>query len=194
MWDAISKFIHSSFGIWSIFGIIAILVKICEFQVKKRNTRIFIYSMACACWTFYFLLKGEIVSACANALGLVQGLVFMQKEKHSWAKSYFWLGLFLFLQVANCAINFSAWHDVFPMIGNILGAIAYFVISEKTYRFLSLLNCTFWLSNSICKVAILALVCDASSTISGLIGLARFFARKNREKKQKQIENFKNAI
>ena len=196
MWDKIIEFIQTSFGIWSIFGIIGILVKICEYQIKKRNTRIFIFAIACACWGFYFLFRGDVVSACANVLGLVQSLVFMQREKHKWAKSYLWLYFFLSLQIANCIINFAAWHDIFPMFANILGAFAYFVINEKQYRLLSLFNCLFWLSNSVSKVAILAFVCDFTSVVSAIIGIIRFIARTKREKQQEllEIENINDAV
>ncbi len=192
MFDAIIKFIQTSFGIWSVFGILGILVKISEYQVKKRNTRIFIYASACACWALYFLFRGSVASACANVLGLIQSLVFMQREKHEWARSYFWLAFFMALQIANCIINFSAWHDAFPMLANILGAIAYFVIGEKQYRLLSFGNCIFWLSNSICKVAVLALICDTTSVISAIIGFIRYAKRKKKEKYN--IENLDQAI
>ena len=192
MWDKIIEFLQTSFGIWSVFGIIGISVKIFEYQIKKRNTRIFIYALACTCWALYFLFRGEVVSTIANFLGLAQSLVFMQRENHKWARSYFWLWLFLGLQVANCVIGVSAWHDIFPMLANIAGAFAYFVIGEKQYRLLSFFNCIFWLSNSICKVAILALVCDVTSTISAIVGFIRYIIRVRKYKKQ--IENLDQAI
>lgn len=192
MFDAIIKFIQASFGIWSIFGILGIIVKIFEFQLKKRNARIFIYASACACWALYFLFRGSVASACANVLGLIQSLVFMQREKHKWARSYFWLAFFMALQIANCIINFSNWHDAFPMLANIVGAIAYFVIGEKEYRLLSFFNCIFWLSNSICKVAVLALICDTTSVISAIVGFIRFVNRKKIE--TNNIEKIDQAI
>ena len=194
MFDAIIKFIQTSFGIWSVFGILGILVKISEYQVKKRNTRIFIYASACACWALYFLFRGSGASACANVLGLIQSLVFMQSEKHKWARNYFWLWLFLGLQVGNCVIGFSAWHDVFPMLANIAGAVAYFVIGEREYRLLSFFNCLLWLFNSICKGAILALICDVASVSSAIVGIIRYIIRVKKLSKQKEIEKIDQVI
>lgn len=194
MWDKIIEFIQTSFGIWSVFGIIGITVKVFEYQIKKRNTRIFIYALACTCWGLYFLFRGEVVSTIANFLGLAQSFVFMQREQHKWARSYCWLWLFLGLQVANCVIGFSAWHDIFPMLANIAGAFAYFVIGEKEYRLLSFFNCIFWLSNSICKVAILALICDVTSSASAVVGFIRYIIRVRKLKKQKELENINQAI
>ncbi len=180
--DKLIQFISTSFGIWSVFGILAIIIKICEYQFKNRTVRISFYALASLGWATYFLLKGSVVSGVANIVGIAQSLVFMQRENHKWAKSYLWLVLFIGLQIANCAIGFSAWHDVFPVLASVLGGVAYFIIDEEKYRYIALISCVFWLCNSISKVAILALVCDVSCTISGFIGLVRFYRRRKREK------------
>ena len=114
----------------------------------------------------------------------------MQRDKHEWAKSKIWLYVFLAGQIAICLIGFKVWHDIFPPLAGIFGAIAYFVIDEKTYRYFALLNVVFWLANSIAKMpmTVLALVCDATCTISGCVGLYRFYKRKKAEK-EKDSEN-----
>ncbi|MBO7149814.1 MAG: YgjV family protein [Clostridia bacterium] len=193
MFDGLKSFLNSNLGIWYIvlfnfFGVLAIIIKVSEYQFKKRTIRFIICTCASLCWLVYFILQGQTVSALANLVSLVQTLVFMQRENHEWAKSKIWLYVFLTLQIAICVVGFKVWHDIFPPLAGIFGAIAYFVIDEKTYRYFALLNVVFWLANSIAKMpmTVLALVCDATCTISGIIGLIRFFRRK---KEQTQQEN-----
>ncbi len=193
MFDGLVHFLNTNLGFWYIilfnfFGVLAILIKVSEYQFKKRVVRFIICICASLCWLIYFVLQGQTVSALANLVSLLQVLVFMQRDKYEWAKSKIWLIVFLTAQIAICVIGFKVWHDIFPPIAGVFGAIAYFVIDEKTYRYFALLNVIFWLANSIAKMpmTVLALVCDATCTISGIIGLVRFFRRK---KVQTQPEN-----
>jgi hypothetical protein len=144
-------------------------------------------------WALYFILQCQIVSSFANVVGMLQAIVFMQKDNHKWARSKWWLVLFLGLQFAVCIYGFRAWHDLFPLFGSIFGALAYFVIDEKTYRYFAILNIGFWLANSISKMpaTVLALICDSTGTVSGLIGIARFYKRQKTDA-EKQTDNTDN--
>ena len=188
MFDGLVIFLNSNLGIWYIvlinaFGVLAIITKLTEYQFKKRLVRFIICTLASLWWLIYFILQGQTVSALANLIGLTQAIIFMQRDTHEWAKSKVWLYVFLVLNVAVCFIGFKVWHDVFPPLAGIFGAIAYFAIDEKTYRYFALLNIVFWLSNSIAKMpmTLLALICDSTCTVSALVGLYRFYKRKKDE-------------
>ena len=197
MFDGFVNFLDSNLGIWyivliNIFGVLAIVTKLTEYQFKKRIVRSIICFTAGLWWLFYFVLQGETVSSLANLVSMLQVLVFMQREKHEWAKSKIWLFVFLSLNLVICILGFKVWHDIFPPLAGIFGAIAYFVIDEKTYRYFALFNVVFWLSNSIAKMpmTVLALICDSTCTVSALIGLKRFYNRKKIEKaSEQQIDN-----
>ena len=195
IFDDMVQFLSTNMGVWYVilfnaFGVLAILTKVSEYQFKKRATRMIICSIASTCWALYFILQGQIVSSFANVVGMVQAIVFMQKDNHKWARSKWWLVLFLGLQFAVCIYGFRVWHDVFPLFGSIFGALAYFVIDEKAYRYFAILNMGFWLANSISKMpaTLLALICDSTGTVSGLIGLARFYKRQKNDI-EKQTDN-----
>ncbi len=195
MFDGIVKVLSENLGFWyiiliNIFGVLAILTKASEYQFKKRAIRFMLCITAGMCWLSYFLLQGQTVSTLANLVSVLQTVIFMQRDKHEWAKSKIWLFVFLILQVAICVIGFRVWHDIFPPLAGIFGAIAYFVLEEKKYRYFALFNVIFWLSNSISKMplTLLALICDSTCTISGIIGLVRFYKRQkgeNADEKQK---------
>ncbi len=193
MFDGLVNFLDSNLGFWYIilinfFGVLAILTKVTEYQFKKRITRFIICTCASLCWLIYFILQGQTVSALANLVALIQTLIFMQRDRYEWAKSKIWLFVFLILQITICVVGFKVWHDIFPPIAGVFGAIAYFVIDEKTYRYFALLNVVFWLLNSIAKMpmTVLALVCDSTCTISSMVGLYRFYKRKKLQSASKE--------
>ena len=195
MFDGLVAFLNSNLGLWYIvlfnfFGVLAIIIKVSEYQFKKRTIRLIICLCANLCWFIYFILQGQTVSAFANLVSMLQTIVFMQRDRYKWAKSIVWLYVFLALQITICVVGFKVWHDIFPPIAGVFGAIAYFVIDEKNYRYFALLNVIFWLANSIAKMPMtaLALVCDATCTISGVIGLIRFYRRKKVEQKENPTE------
>ena len=195
MFDGLVSFLNSNLGFWYIvlinfFGVLAILTKVSEYQFKKRVIRFIICTCASLCWFIYFILQGQTVSALANLVSIIQTLIFMHRERHDWAKSIIWLYVFLALQITICVLGFKTWHDIFPPIAGVFGAIAYFVIDEKTYRYFALLNVVFWLANSIAKMpmTVLALVCDATCTISSIIGLVRFYKRKKFQAQESQTK------
>ncbi len=189
LFDGLTSFLSGKMGVYyivliNIFGVLAIITKLTEYQFKKRIVRSLICFTAGLWWLFYFVLQGETVSSLANLVSMLQVLVFMQRDTHKWAKSKIWLFVFLSLNLVICILGFKVWHDIFPPLAGIFGAIAYFVIDEKTYRYFALFNVVFWLANSIAKMpmTVLALVCDSTCTVSALIGLYRFYNRKKVEK------------
>ena len=185
--DAMVNGLSSSLGVWYIFlfnafGVTAIIIKACEFQLKKRNTILIFATLASTCWIIYFFLQGDITSALTSIVGVVQGIIFMQRGKHAWAQSVFWLILFLGIQGVIFITSFKVWHDVFSVTAGVFGTIAYFVMSEKKYRYIILCSLLCWVANSISKAYVVALICDVTSTVSVLIAITRFglLERKNK--------------
>lgn len=171
--------LSSSLGIWYIilfnfFGVVAIAVKACEYQFKNRNTILIAMLVSSIGWTLYFLLQSELVSAFANLIGIIQTIIFFQREKHKWANNKFWLFFFIIIRIILAVAFFEKWHDIFPLLGGILATLAYFVLNVKAYRYISFFSSAFWLTNSFCKVVILAIIADICSTISIVIGIIRY--------------------
>ncbi len=187
--DTMIKSLSNSLGLWYIllfnaFGVIAIIIKACEFQLKTRNKILIFATSASACWIIYFFLQGDFTSALTSIVGVVQGLIFMQRGKHKWARSIFWLGLFLIIQVIVFITSFKVWHDMFSVSAGIFGTIAYFVMSEKKYRYIVLCSLICWVLNSAIKMYPIALMCDVTSTVSVIIAIIRFGTMERRAKRQ----------
>lgn len=168
--------------ILNAFGVIAIILKVTEFQLKKRYLAIIFAFSSSACWTFYFLFQGDFVSAIINLVGVVQGIIFLQRGKRKWADSKFWLFFFLVLQVTLGIVFFKEWHDIFPIFGGVFNVICYFVISRKVYRICGFTCLTFWVMNGLFKFYPIALINDIFGSTSAFVGIIRYDILKKSKK------------
>ena len=191
--NAIVSGLTSALGNWyfilfNAFGIIAMLVKVSEFQLKTRNKIIIFATIASCSWFTYFILQGDFASAFSNMLLIIQGLVFYQRGKHKWASSIVWLFVFIGAQAAFGIFTFKTALDLFPMLGGSLCTVAYFVMQERKYRYIVIIATALWLLNSVTKGYLLASVNDASCLISAIIGLIRFTLIEKKQNEQKELK------
>lgn len=192
--DAIVNTLTSALGSWYIilfnaFGIIAMLVKVCEFQLKTRNKIIIFATIASCSWFIYFILQGDFASAFSNLILIIQGIIFYQRGKHKWASSIIWLFVFIGAQAVFGILTFKTALDLFPIFGGAFLTVAYFVMQEKRYRLIVIFGMSLWLLNSITKGYLLATINDASCVISAIIGLVRFTLIEKKQNEQKQLQN-----
>ncbi len=165
------------------FGVLAIVCKICEYQVKKRTTMLMIATMANFLWVLYFIFYGDFASALTCLIGCIRLLIFMQKGKYKWADSPLWLIFFLALQVAVAIFTFRIWQDLISITAGFFGIFAYFVIDPKKYRALSFIHMALWVVNSAVKFYPIALISDSVSTISVTVAMIRFSIMEKKAKK-----------
>ncbi len=177
--ELITTALTNALGNWYIvlfncFGVLAMLFKVTECQLKKRSNIIIFATVSSCCWFTYFTLQGDFTSAISNFILIVQGIIFYQRGKHKWAGSIVWLFVFLLSQAIFGIFTFKTALDLFPIFGGALGTIAYFVMQEKKYRLIILGSMSLWLLNSVTKGYLLATINDASFIVSAIISLIRF--------------------
>lgn len=175
-------------GIWYVvlfnaFGVIAIIVKLLETQNKSRNKIVAFASIGYACWITYFVLNGNFTSAFVNAIGFVQCLIFMQRGKHAWADSIFWLIFFLVVQIVVSVFTFSDWRSIFAIVAGLISTVAYFVMSEKLYRYLFFALITLWLVNGFIYFYWIAVIHDAFAWVSIVVAIFRYNIKGKKEPK-----------
>lgn len=183
-------------GVWywiilNMFGVIAIICKILEYQVKKRSTMYILVTIASLCWTAYFAFYGNLISSITCALGALKFLVFMKRDTCKWARSIIWLYAFLALQtgvVVFTSIKAFSWLSIFTILAGYVGIFAYFVTDPRKYRLVSFVHMALWVINSSIYFYPVALASDSFSTISCAVAIYRFdLSKKAREKiKEKQ--------
>ena len=172
-------------------GVVAIVVKITETQNKKRNAIVLFAILGSLCWVTYFILYGDFTSALVNVIGAIQGLVFMQRSKHKWADSVFWLYFFLAVQVAIAFFIWKSPFSLFSIVAGLIGTIAYFVIDEKLYRYLFLALILLWIGNGIVYFYPIALIHDSFAAVSITIAIIRYNIL---GKDKPEIKNTQNKI
>lgn len=187
--------LSSSLGIWYIiilnaFGVIAILFKVSEFQLKSRKVIFLFASCAALCWVLYFLVQGDFVSALINLINMASIIIFSKREKYKWASSKYLFIAIASLQLTLGILTFKNWHDSFAIIGGVFATLCYFVASKKTYRILSAFNMSSWVLNSISKMYIIALINDSFALISVIVSIFRFYVFKKGDD-EKEIESSK---
>ena len=168
------------------FGVLAICCKVTEYQVKKRATMLVIATIANFLWVMYFVFYGDWASALTCFVSSVRLLIFLQKGKHKWADSIFWLVFFLLFQAVVSVFTYSGWKDIFALVAGFVGIVAYYVMNQKAYRVLSLIFMSLWVINGVFKVYPIALISDTLSVISVLSAIIRFDIVKNKQTKKIQ--------
>ena len=181
--------LSGALGVWYVvlfnaFGVIAIIVKLLETQNKSRNKIVAFASIGYACWITYFVLNGNFTSAFVNAIGFVQCLIFMQRGKYKWADSIFWLIFFLVVQVVVSVFTFSDWRSMFAIVAGLISTVAYFVMSEKLYRYLFWALITLWLVNGFIYFYWIAVIHDAFAWISIVIAIFRYNIKGKTDRKE----------
>ena len=164
-------------------GVIAIGIKVTEVQLRKRSKILFLSMICSALWIVYYLLGGNITSALTGLLSVVRSLIFMQRGKHKWASSIFWLIFFLVAQTLIGVFTFSSWRSLFAVTAGYLQIIAYYVMKENIYRLVILFSFLCWMGNSISNGLWVALCSDTFGMVSTIVAIVRYDLKKIHKQK-----------
>ena len=168
----------------NIFGLIAVVLKVVEYQLNKRAIRIILALGGNVCWITYFFLKGMDASAISAIIAMSSNMVFLLREKHEFFNGGWWLAIFLAMTAVNCVIGYKTWIDIFAILAGLFGVIAYFVKNDKLYRVFSFACMFAWLLNSIFNQAGISLINDAFATVSVTIAILRMDLFKKKDERK----------
>lgn len=177
--------LNANLGIWYLvilnaFGVLAIILKVIEYQIKKRSLMMAIATLANTAWVIFFVLNGNFTAGITCVLIVIRMLIYVQRGKKKWADSNLWVVLFVVLQAVASILTFKNWQDIFSTIAGFVGIFAYLTTNQTKYRILSFIYMALWLSNSICYFVatpmeyIVALGSDTFSTASVMVGIYRY--------------------
>ena len=194
-----AKNLNDILGIWYLiilnaFGVIAIIFKIIEYQVKKRNTMFVMVIIAGICWTLYYAFYGNSASTLTLLINVVKLLIFMRRDTCAWARSVLWLYFFLALQIVVAVFTVSSWLDIFAILAGFVGIFAYFVVDGKKYRLISFIHMTLWVINGSINFYPIALVSDSVSTVSCGVAIYRYDLSKKAKTISEQTKENKDEL
>lgn len=165
-------------------GVLAITVKVIETQNKKRSAIILLAILNYLLWISYFILNGDFTSATVNTISCIQALIFLQRGKHKWADSKFWLFFFLAAQVGASFFTWKSPFSLFSIGAGLLSTVAYYVMDEKLYRYFFLALILLWIGNGIVYFYPIALIHDVFASVSIIIAIVRYnFIKKEKNPK-----------
>lgn len=178
--EKIAQLFSQSLGVWYLiifntFGILAIVFKMSETQLKRRSLIITFASISTGCWMCYYLLNGNLTSALISVIAIIKYIIFAQREKHKWADSKWWLYGFLVVQIIVGVLTYKNWTSIFAVSAGILGTFAYFTVSQRNYRWILLCCQTCWVINGAFNLYYVALIADSLATISIITAIVRFY-------------------
>ena len=192
----------SKWGAWyhvfyNVFGVVAVILKIIELQLKNRSKRLVLAMSSAVCWVIYFFLCGKVTASITSIIAVVQSLIFLQRGKHKWADNLFWLFLFLGVQVGICVWNVLSGEGILVLLSvfaGLFGTMAYFVKNDRAYRILVLISLLFWVANSIVGTFFsssasrlwAALASDVFGSTSAIIAIIRFDILKAGKKREEK--------
>ncbi len=173
------KNLNNLLGIWYLvilnaFGVMAMISKLFEYQVKGRSTMLVIAIIANICWVLYFGFYGDFMSSLTCGINVIRMILFAQREKYAWAKSNLWLYFFLAVQTVVAIFTFKGWFDIFVLVAGYSAVFAYFVINQKAYRLISLLYIIMWIINDAIKFFPVSLISDSISCVSIIVAIFRY--------------------
>lgn len=143
MIEYVSDFPWSEVGV-QLVGFIAMALDCFAFQAKKRIRILQIQIAACVFWILQMVLLGGYTGAAMNLLAIGRAVVFMQKDKYTWAKSKWTLFLTIAAFVSAAMMTFENSLSLLPMVAMIILTIALYISDERKIRILSLLSIPFW--------------------------------------------------
>ena len=127
-------------------------------------------------YSLFFL--SAITAGVLAIIATIRIILFYQREKYDWAKSKFWLGLFIILFILFGVYSWQSWYSVLPIIGFILGTVSYWVINPRHIRILVLLTQIPWFFYAVIIGSYSLFLNESFVLISVLVGIYRFDIRK----------------
>jgi hypothetical protein len=170
-----------------LVGIVGIGLLVATFQVNKRRSMLRIQMLSGLVWVVHYVLLGALSGAGMNFLVAVRNFLFDRYQKQSWVFVVVIIG---FVIVAILA--WKNWTSILPLIGSLLGTLAFWQKNPRTIRFLSISVSPFWFAYNLLNGSYPGMVGDSVTFASVLVGIYRFdivplFAQQNTKVKRAKV-------
>jgi len=157
-----------------IVGFVALFFCVAQYQHPKRGGILSLQIIALLLWSAHYFLMSALTAAVLAVVAAIRLMVFYHRDEKKWAQTKFWPGLFILLFVVFGIVSWQAWYSVFPIVGFIGGTIAYWMISPKHIRLLTLLVQIPWIIYAVIIGSYPAFLNETFVIVSVSIGIYRF--------------------
>ena len=173
-------------------GIVAMAINSLSFQRPTQKGILRMQLVSSLLFAFHFTMIGAITGGILNAIGACRAVVYGNRDK-KWARSRWWLPLFIALYLAAYALTFTVFGkeptpgnlalEFLPVVGMTVTNISFLLDNERKLRALALVNSPLWMVYNGINRSIGGTVTEIISLISVIIAVIRFDVRKGGRKK-----------
>lgn len=173
--------------IGQIIGYVAVAEGFLIFLSSRRERILIFKFIGDALWVASFLLQANYTGAILNAVAMGRETVFFNRDKHKWASSPIWLGVFMIVTAASPMFSLisgkEGWYAILPAMGSIAAVIGFYSRVPVITRYVSFVANGLWLFYDILGNNIPASISCVIQLISALIGLILTLVHKRQIKK-----------
>lgn len=126
----------------------------------------------------HFAMLGALTGALMNFINCFRCYVFANYDKQ-WAKSNYWLYLFLVLFWISGILTWQSWYSFLAIIGMTASTIVFWMKNTTKIRFLSLISPPVWFTHNLFVNSYSGMLGEIFIFTSTIIGILRF-DKKNR--------------
>lgn len=170
-----------------VIGIFAMTCNILSYQQKTQKGVLCFQLMGGALFCINFFMLGAIIGGLLNAIAFVRAILFIFKDKLHTDNNYWFVGFivvfivcyvltFTVFQKEPTPINFII--ELLPVIGMVALTVGFRMKEAKHVRLCGLVSSPAWLIYNIIAFSIGAIVCEAISIVSIIVGLIRLDKKK----------------
>jgi hypothetical protein len=160
---------------------------ILSYQQKTQKGVLCFQLMGGALFCINFFMLGAIIGGLLNAIAFVRAILFIFKDKLHTDNNYWFVG-FIVVFIICYALTFTVFQkeptpinfiiELLPVIGMVALTVGFRMKEAKHVRLCGLVSSPAWLIYNIIAFSIGAIVCEAISIVSIIVGLIRLDKKK----------------
>ncbi|MBQ8263839.1 MAG: YgjV family protein [Oscillospiraceae bacterium] len=169
------------FIIIQAIGLMGNIAVIGAVQFNNRKVVLGAQALACVLWSIHYGALGAMTALFTNFISFGRSAVFYFNDR-KWAKSRFWLALFLGLFILNSFLTWEGWRSILPAIGMCATTLALWTRDETRLRLLYLCSSPPWLIYNILCGSYSCTVIECFALVSYISAIWRFDIKKIHKK------------
>ena len=163
-----------------IFGFIGVASTIFIYQQKSRKGLLVSKLISDVFWLAHYALLGAYSGAASAIIALTRELVFINRDK-KWAKSRWWLVLFLVLSALSAVVTWKNAFSLLPAAASALSVISFWIGSPCLARIFSFPISASMLSYDIVCSSTAGIINEVLALSSSVVGILRHDIKHKKE-------------
>ena len=131
--------------IGQVVGLLPLGISIFVYLYNDRKKTLWFKLISDLLWTLHFILLGQWTGAVINAICILRGGLYLQKERWRWVASLWTPIGFLIVSAIGTLISANGWISLLPLIGSGLAVFGMWCTKPRVMRYFNMPAVTLWL-------------------------------------------------